>query len=82
MAELFPESVRASLPECVREMISEYIADNTTVKLEIELPVQIYGLLCAGAKVHGLDRWEDLASLYLGRSFVDWSNEGYHLSRL
>jgi hypothetical protein len=69
-----------AIPEKVQVMLAEEKKDKTTVKLEMELPLWMYGRLCEAAVIHECSDWREALLLYLQCTLVEWENDrGYYL---
>ena len=80
-AELMRQGVcLGTLPRDVEIMIATQKKEKATVKLELELPVWMYGQLCEAAAVHKLGSWQEAAMEFMRCNLIEWGEEkGFYL---
>jgi hypothetical protein len=68
-----------ALPREAGKLAAMQKANATTVKVELEVPIWMYGAFCEAAPVLGLTDWKAALEHYLDSTIADWQNDGFFL---
>ena len=74
-------AVKSSKPMDRLERIERARAksDQATIRLSVEVPADVYGLLCRAALVHGVS-WQEAAQMLLEHYACLWCEDGFATS--
>lgn len=81
LAEMFRRKgiMEGVLPVTVRQLLARQAMEKKTVRLELDIDVGLYGILCQAAHVNGFDSWQEAAHVFLAAELSDWAEDGFWL---
>lgn len=73
---LFKDTPHQELPRRVQVLLARERANQSTIRLEIEVPADVYATLCGAALVHGIS-WQEAALKLIELRLGEWQEDGY-----
>lgn len=76
LAPVFEGTPHKELPRRVQVLLARERANQTTIRLEIEVPSDVYATLCEAGLVHDIS-WQEAAMKLIELRLAEWQEDGF-----